>query len=40
MNGEEMFMKLDADGLMFNDIVTREEIVGENGIGDGVVDED
>ena len=40
MNGEVMFMKLDAYGLMFNDVVAGEKIVGENGIGDGMVDED
>ena len=39
MNGDVIFMELDADGLMFNDVVVGEQIVGKEGVRDGMVDE-
>ena len=39
MNGEVVVVKLDADGLMFNDVVIRKEMIRKDGVRDGVVDE-
>ena len=38
MNGDVIFMELDADGLMFNDVVVGEQIVGKEGVRNGMVD--
>ena len=39
MDGEVVVVKLDADGLMFDDVFIRKEAVRQDGVRDGVVDE-